>query len=228
MQKSEVVRSVLYSLTVAVLLLLFLWQRLIFIVRPEHHHSGLTIPTSIDQDDFRKALDESAGFFDDMHQGDWQRLKERMRATPDCGTDCAPAGPEEWHQTNWEPTFTCQHERRVGRWGDGGKWVCDPHRITKNKPSCLVYSVGSENDFSSKRASGWTCLPSAKYILLTRRLARSPQICPLETFNFTPGVWLGRIMELPRRCPPLSTSLATLAARLIFLKLTARGANGLV
>jgi hypothetical protein len=148
-KKSEVVRSVLYSLTVAVLLLLFLWQRLIFIVGPERHHSGLTIPTRIDQDDFRKAWDESAGFFDDMHQGDWQKLKERMRATPDCGTDCAPAGPQQWHQTNWEPAFTCQHERRVGRWGDGGKWVCDPHRITKNKQFCLVYSVGSENDFSS-------------------------------------------------------------------------------
>ena len=37
------------------------------------------------------------------------------------------------------------------RLGDGGKWVCDPHRITEQK-DCLVYSVGSNNDFSFEMA----------------------------------------------------------------------------
>ncbi|CAE8596625.1 unnamed protein product [Polarella glacialis] len=34
--------------------------------------------------------------------------------------------------------------------GDGGKWVCDPERITKqvnSGGSCLVYSVGSNGQF---------------------------------------------------------------------------------
>jgi len=61
--------------------LLFLSQRLIFFFGPERHHSGLTIPSSFYQDDFQKELDESAGFFDDMHLGDWQKLKKRIRAT---------------------------------------------------------------------------------------------------------------------------------------------------
>ena len=43
--------------------------------------------------------------------------------------------------------FACRHERQIGRHGDGGKWVCDPHRITRAK-NCLVYSVGSDGDVS--------------------------------------------------------------------------------
>jgi hypothetical protein len=44
-----------------------------------------------------------------------------------------------------EPTFTCGYERKIGSRGDGGKWICDPHRIVKG--SCLVYSIGSNNQF---------------------------------------------------------------------------------
>lgn len=51
------------------------------------------------------------------------------------------------------------HERRVGGNGngDGPKWVCDPHRITRmskerkakdpKSPGCVVYSIGSNCDF---------------------------------------------------------------------------------
>jgi FkbM family methyltransferase len=48
-------------------------------------------------------------------------------------------------QNNWEPTVSCAYERRVGNDGDGGKWICDPDRLKK---SMLVYSIGSNNDFS--------------------------------------------------------------------------------
>jgi hypothetical protein len=34
----------------------------------------------------------------------------------------------------------------VGGHGDGPKWMCDPHRLLKQK-DCLVYSVGSEGDY---------------------------------------------------------------------------------
>ena len=52
--------------------------------------------------------------------------------------------------------FTCPHEFRFGKLGDGGKWVCDPHRIladnkeeedAKSESSCLVYSIGSNGNF---------------------------------------------------------------------------------
>jgi hypothetical protein len=35
---------------------------------------------------------------------------------------------------------------RIGRRGDGPKWVCDPHRLLK-RPDCLIYSVGSEGNY---------------------------------------------------------------------------------
>jgi hypothetical protein len=49
--------------------------------------------------------------------------------------------------TNWEPNFHCSHARRIGEMGDGGKWVCDVFRL-KNRSDCLIYSVGSDGDFS--------------------------------------------------------------------------------
>ena len=51
------------------------------------------------------------------------------------------------YQDNWEPDFSCLHERRIGGMGDGPKWVCDPHLIAKKRSKCLVYSVGSEGNF---------------------------------------------------------------------------------
>ncbi|CAF2079371.1 unnamed protein product [Rotaria magnacalcarata] len=47
----------------------------------------------------------------------------------------------------WEPNFHCTHSRRIGKMGDGGKWVCDPYRL-ESRDDCLVYSVGSNGDFS--------------------------------------------------------------------------------
>lgn len=64
---------------------------------------------------------------------------------------------------NWHPSFTCGEQERIGSVADGGKWVCNPKRIAPleeandksknniNKP-CLVYSFGSNNDFSFEEA----------------------------------------------------------------------------
>ena len=98
--------------------------------------------------DYQLAFNESAGYFDDIRESDWNLIKARMDNTPNCANGCEPLEPAAWYQQNWEPAISCQHERRIGSWGDGGKWVCDPHRILKKSTkSCLVYSVGSNNDF---------------------------------------------------------------------------------
>ena len=56
-------------------------------------------------------------------------------------------------QNNWEPTIHCEFERRLGNTGDGGKWVCDIHRFEQiNNITKLVYSFGSNGDFSFERA----------------------------------------------------------------------------
>ncbi|KAA8499542.1 hypothetical protein FVE85_7127 [Porphyridium purpureum] len=51
-----------------------------------------------------------------------------------------------WYQMYWEPELSCVKER-VGVFGDGGKYVCHTDSLEPEKP-CLVYSAGSNNDFS--------------------------------------------------------------------------------
>jgi len=72
--------------------------------------------------------------------------------------------PAEWFQSHYEPNFSCMFKVRVGGNGngDGPKWVCDPHRLKiisaerkiKNptRPGCVIYSVGSNGDFSFEEA----------------------------------------------------------------------------
>jgi len=106
---------------------------------------------------FLKAKRESDGFFDDISEKEWDMMKERVNhispntcsGPPNCQFN--NDNPASWLQNNFEPDFACRHEKRIGMLGDGGKWICDPHRLNKSTP-CLVYSVGSANDFSFEEA----------------------------------------------------------------------------
>ena len=107
-------------------------------------------------DDFAVAKKESLGFFDDISSHHWELLKKKVSDMApnfsDWGMKDVRNGKMEWfYQAHFEPEFLCAYERRIGRDGDGGKWICDPHRIAQKAASdqgCLVYSVGSNNDFS--------------------------------------------------------------------------------
>ena len=55
----------------------------------------------------------------------------------------AVGGPE-WFQTFWEPCVNCCNKTRVGKAGDGGKWLC----ASKMPPTPALMSIGSNNDFS--------------------------------------------------------------------------------
>jgi hypothetical protein len=122
---------------------------------PMHTHKKVQAQTSVIQGKpdhlsyksvepaFATAAAESNGFFTDIRNQDWMRMKSRPMLK---GRGHEPSRPQAWFQDNWEPSFTCQHERRIGGNGDGPKWVCDPHRIDPD--SCLIYSFGSNNDFS--------------------------------------------------------------------------------
>ena len=48
-----------------------------------------------------------------------------------------------WFQNFWEPCNNCCNQTRLGRRGDGGKWVC-----VDNLDHPAVLSVGSNNEFS--------------------------------------------------------------------------------
>mmetsp|Transcript_2090 Transcript_2090/g.5624 ORF Transcript_2090/g.5624 Transcript_2090/m.5624 type:complete len:366 (-) Transcript_2090:524-1621(-) len=60
-----------------------------------------------------------------------------------------------WYMLHFEPEWSCI-KSRIGARGDGGKWMCDLHIIeerAKNRNSpCLIYSIGSNNDFRFEEA----------------------------------------------------------------------------
>ena len=62
-------------------------------------------------------------------------------------TNGASEGANAWYQNNVEPSITCPQEERIGIHGEGGKWMCNIDAL-KEKKDCLIYSVGSENDFT--------------------------------------------------------------------------------
>lgn len=99
------------------------------------------------------AYDESLQFFDDIPAKEWDLLKQKVHdIQPNtCPTCVGGLASNAWYQNNYEPEFNCRHEKRIGKLGDGGKWICDPHRLAK-EIDCLVYSVGSNNDFSFEQA----------------------------------------------------------------------------
>ncbi|KAL7563646.1 hypothetical protein ACA910_013382 [Epithemia clementina (nom. ined.)] len=102
-----------------------------------------------DNGDYALASNHSYGFFNDIPTKEWKRIQTNIKAMQPnkCPTCAGGDAPRAWFQNNYEPEISCRHEQRIGKLGDGGKWVCDPYRIAE-KPDCLVYSVGSNNDFS--------------------------------------------------------------------------------
>lgn len=130
---------------------------------PDGPVGGALVATSATQEhqsngniNYSMAYTESLHFFDDIDNDSWRRMKTKVREIqPNTnGNDNVYKHTTEshrWFQNHFEPDFTCQHERRIGKLGDGGKWVCDPHRL-KDKEQCLVYSIGSNDDASFEAA----------------------------------------------------------------------------
>ena len=130
--------------------------------------NGAEMLTSLLPASFQLAKSESNNFFTDISNEEWKLTKSIAHAIQP-NSCCSPeerkargrdphgnVGKKEWFQDNYEPEFLCRHghEVRIGRKGDGGKWVCDPHRIQRRKSSnsCLVYSIGSQGDASFESA----------------------------------------------------------------------------
>ena len=75
----------------------------------------------------------------------WHRLHEKVGDYRH-GSSSVENGAS-WFQRNWEPSIACADERRLGTWGDGGKWICDPACMLA-AGRCVVYSVGGNNEWS--------------------------------------------------------------------------------
>ncbi|CAF4735542.1 unnamed protein product, partial [Rotaria sp. Silwood2] len=104
--------------------------------------------------------------------------------------------------SNWEPNFHCSHARRIGKMGDGGKWVCDPYRL-KSRLDCLIYSAGSKRDFSFENDMKKT-MPHCEIHTFDKNLYTCPQnICIFHQITFGNGThpndsktWATIIQEL--------------------------------
>jgi len=103
---------------------------------------------------------ESFGFIDEP-DSQWILRKQihlaQMRKEASLGEDDAWGESEGkvWFQVHHEPSFHCDLEERLGKAGDGGKWLCNPHTIRKNINAgnpCLVYSVGSHGQFDFEQS----------------------------------------------------------------------------
>lgn len=108
---------------------------------------------------YRKASQQSYGFFYDVPESHWNQAIEIARhqgGRQNKDQALLRAGAPQFYQENWEPEFSCPFERRIGGMGDGGKWVCDPHRIKQlssvrktkdgDDDPCLIYSIGNDGD----------------------------------------------------------------------------------
>jgi FkbM family methyltransferase len=93
---------------------------------------------------------ESLEFFTDISDEDWMIMKNLSRKRCQDSRYFIPGLSKEveYYQSHWEPNFSCRFEDSIGDTvTDGHKWLCDPHRLSM-KQDCLVYSVGSNGQFS--------------------------------------------------------------------------------
>jgi len=143
--------------------------------RHRHTHRRLSVPDpktielKSDLQDYEKAEKESLGFFGDIDSIRWNLLRGKVwEMSPNFNHKHVRQhqNPGQFYQDHYEPDFVCDQERRIGRMGDGGKWVCDPYRIAAQE-KCLVYSIGSNNDFSFEESV----------------LAKIGQDCEIHTFD---------------------------------------------
>jgi hypothetical protein len=91
-----------------------------------------------------------------LRKARWKRQRKRQRVSNDKRTAF-------YFYHNWEPDIGCALEERLGSSGDGGKWVCDPTAVVTRARrlrldlglsyQCVVYSFGSNNDFSFEMAA---------------------------------------------------------------------------
>ncbi|CAF3528945.1 unnamed protein product [Rotaria sp. Silwood1] len=89
--------------------------------------------------------------------------------------------------SNWEPNFHCSHARRMGAMGDGGKWVCDVHRL-KARHDCLIYSVGSRGDFTFEIDMKKT-IPQCEIHTFDKNLYSCPnKACSFHQLMFGTGI----------------------------------------
>jgi len=112
----------------------------------------LPLPSSSSHD-YSQSLKESNGWIK-QEPSEWERYKKifwEARKRQNRRPDLFWRDIHFYMNYIWLPEASCPTAViRVGTEGDGGKMICDPYRL--QSPDCLVYSVGSNGDFSFEDA----------------------------------------------------------------------------
>ena len=95
-----------------------------------------------------QSLSESDGWFCE-YDNDWKRRK-RVHQFQD-KRNRNDESISAFFEKNWEPTLHCAFEQRLGKAGEGGKWVCDINNIETTNYVPLIYSLGSNGDFTFEK-----------------------------------------------------------------------------
>ena len=115
-----------------------------------------------DQDRFALAFRQSFGFFTDITDEQWEIAQKLHAKTFPNHFHPKVLSLEEmkskshdghrWYSENFQEEFHCALAQRIPSTSeaDGPKWVCDPHRIAKQK-QCLVYSFGCYGNVAFER-----------------------------------------------------------------------------
>lgn len=73
---------------------------------------------------FGMAYAHSLGFIDDVQDGEWELMRQIAIKAENNEHPDDPLRKHDkahrWYQSNWDPNFSCRHERKIGM-GDGAK-----------------------------------------------------------------------------------------------------------
>ena len=110
-----------------------------------HDTLSLSQVFAVNELTYLRARDKEAGVLQDLLKG---------------GAGLRSLGDQTWLSQKdlvrvWDvfgPHHTCLFSKeRLGRTGDGGKWVCGPDVLLQSK-TCVAYSIGSNGEVSFKKA----------------------------------------------------------------------------
>lgn len=115
---------------------------------------------------------ESDDFFCEIDD-DWQRRKELFQIQHQ--RNHFRDTKFLFFQDNYEPTFSCRFEQRLGNNGDGGKWICDVYQL-RTRSKCLVYSFGSNGEFSFENETK-RVLPNCEIHTFDKKIFKCSNFC---------------------------------------------------
>lgn len=91
--------------------------------------------------------------------------------------------------------------------------MCDPHRITKDKQYCLVYSVGSNNDFSFEEGVWRDVSPECEIHTFDPTTGKQPSNLPAGNIHFHPWGLAGQENGVNKALPSIIKELGHTGSR---------------